>query len=40
MDMGLIAHTKRCVEQVTIDQLRRRIQLLERWRDRGYEGKR
>jgi len=35
----LIARTGSHVDQATMDQLRRRIQLLEHWRDRGYDGK-
>ena len=27
-------------DQATAEQLQKRIQLLERWRDRGYDGKR
>ncbi|UVT19111.1 MAG: DEAD/DEAH box helicase family protein [Nitrospira sp.] len=40
LNAELIARTGSRVDQATMDQLRRRIQLLERWRDRGYEGKR
>jgi superfamily II DNA or RNA helicase len=40
LNAELIARTGSRVDQATLDQLHKRIQLLERWRDRGYDGKR
>ncbi|ALA58687.1 DEAD/DEAH box helicase [Nitrospira moscoviensis] len=40
LNAELIARTGSRVDQATVEQLRKRIQLLERWRDRGYDGKR
>jgi hypothetical protein len=36
----LIARTGSRVDQATIEQLKKRIQLLEKWKERGYDGKR
>ncbi|MDH5252616.1 MAG: hypothetical protein OEW25_04755, partial [Nitrospira sp.] len=40
LNAELIARTGSRVDQATTDQLRKRIQLLERWKDQGYDGKR
>lgn len=40
LNAELIARTGSRVDQATLEQLQKRIQLLERWRDRGYDGKR
>ena len=40
LNAELIARTGSRVDQATAEQLQKRIQLLERWRDRGYDGKR
>lgn len=40
LNAELIARTGSRVDQATVDQLQKRIQLLERWRERGYDGKR
>jgi superfamily II DNA or RNA helicase len=40
LNAELISRTGGRVDQATIDQLEKRIQLLQRWRDRGYDGKR
>ena len=40
LNAELIARTGGRVNQATAEQLQRRIQLLERWQERGYEGKR
>lgn len=40
LNAELIARTGSRVDQATVEQLQKRIQLLERWRDRGYDGKR
>ncbi|MCP9456828.1 MAG: hypothetical protein NNA18_12065, partial [Nitrospira sp.] len=40
LNAELIARTGSRIDQATIEQLRKRIQLLERWRDHGYDGKR
>jgi superfamily II DNA or RNA helicase len=40
LNAELIARTGSRVDQATVEQLQRRIQLLERWRDRGYDGRR
>jgi len=36
----LIARTRSRVDQATVEQLKKRIQLLEKWKERGYDGKR
>jgi superfamily II DNA or RNA helicase len=40
LNAELIARTGSRIDQATVEQLRKRIQLLERWRDQGYDGKR
>lgn len=40
LNAELIARTGSRVDQATVEQLRKRIQLLERWKDQGYDGKR
>jgi hypothetical protein len=40
LNAELIARTGSRVDQATVEQLLKRISLLERWRDRGYDGKR
>ena len=40
LNAELIARTGSRVDQATTEQLRKRIQLLERWKERGYDGKR
>jgi superfamily II DNA or RNA helicase len=40
LNAELIARTGSRVDQATAEQLRKRIQLLERWKERGYDGKR
>lgn len=40
LNAELIARTGSRVDQATAEQLRKRIQLLERWQERGYYGKR
>ncbi|BCA53497.1 hypothetical protein W02_06370 [Nitrospira sp. KM1] len=40
LNAELIGRTGSRVDQATAEQLRRRIQLLERWQERGYDGKR
>jgi hypothetical protein len=40
LNAELIARTGSRVDQATAEQLRKRIQLLERWKDQGYDGKR
>jgi superfamily II DNA or RNA helicase len=40
LNAELIARTGSRVDQATTEQLRKRIQLLERWKDQGYDGKR
>lgn len=40
LNAELIARTGSRVDQATVEQLQKRIHLLERWRDRGYDGKR
>jgi len=40
LNAELIARTGSRVDQATVEQLRKRIQLLERWKERGYVGKR
>lgn len=40
LNAELISRTGSRVDQATLDQLEKRIQLLQRWRDRGYDGKR
>ena len=40
LNAELIARTGSRVDQATVEQLRKRIQLLERWKERGYDGKR
>ncbi len=40
LNAELIARTGSRVDQATLEQLHKRIRLLERWRDRGYDGKR
>ena len=40
LNAELIARTGSRVDQATTDQLQKRIQLLERWQERGYDGKR
>ena len=39
LNAELIKRTGGRVDQATTQQLERRIALLERWRDRGYDGK-
>jgi superfamily II DNA or RNA helicase len=40
LNAELIARTGSRVDQATAEQLHKRIQLLEQWQERGYEGKR
>ncbi|MEK6632374.1 MAG: hypothetical protein AABY94_03595, partial [Nitrospirota bacterium] len=40
LNAELIARTGGRVDQATTEQLQKRIQLLERWQERGYDGKR
>jgi superfamily II DNA or RNA helicase len=40
LNAELIARTGSRVDQATTEQLHKRIQLLERWQERGYDGKR
>jgi hypothetical protein len=40
LNAELIARTGSRVDQATVEQLKKRIQLLERWKERGYDGKR
>ncbi|MDF0643948.1 MAG: DEAD/DEAH box helicase family protein [Nitrospira sp.] len=40
LNAELISRTGSRVDQATVEQLEKRIQLLQRWRDRGYDGKR
>ena len=40
LNAELIARTGSRVDQATSEQLKKRIQLLERWKERGYDGKR
>jgi superfamily II DNA or RNA helicase len=40
LNAELIARTGSRVDHATVEQLRKRIQLLERWKERGYDGKR
>jgi superfamily II DNA or RNA helicase len=40
LNAELISRTGSRVDQATLDQLEKRIELLQRWRDRGYDGKR
>lgn len=40
LNAELIARTGSRVDQATVEQLQKRIQLLERWQERGYDGKR
>ena len=40
LNAELIARTGSRVDQATIEQLQKRIQLLQRWKDQGYDGKR
>jgi len=40
LNAELIARTGSRVDQATVEQLRKRIQLLEGWKDQGYDGKR
>lgn len=40
LNAELIARTGSRVDQATVEQLRKRIQLLERWKEQGYDGKR
>ncbi len=40
LNAELIARTGSRVDHATMEQLKKRIHLLERWRDRGYDGKR
>lgn|GEM_PF-879484 len=40
LNAELISRTGSRVDQATLEQLEKRIQLLQRWRDRGYDGKR
>ena len=40
LNAELIARTGSRVDQATTEQLRKRIQVLERWQERGYDGKR
>jgi superfamily II DNA or RNA helicase len=40
LNAELIARTGSRVDQATMEQLRKRIALLERWQERGYDGKR
>ena len=40
LNAELISRTGSRVDQATLEQLEKRIELLQRWRDRGYDGKR
>jgi hypothetical protein len=40
LNAELIARTGSRVDQATVEQLKKRIQVLERWKERGYDGKR
>ena len=40
LNAELIARTGSRVDQATIEQLQKRVQLLQRWKDLGYDGKR
>jgi len=40
LNAELIARTGSRVDQATIERLQKRIQLLQRWKDQGYDGKR
>ena len=40
LNVELIARTGSRVDQATSEQLKKRIQLLERWQEGGYDGKR
>ncbi len=40
LNAELIARTGSRVDQATVEQLQKRIHLLERWQERGYDGKR
>jgi hypothetical protein len=40
LNAELISRTGGRVDQATFEQLEKRIELLQRWRDRGYDGKR
>jgi superfamily II DNA or RNA helicase len=40
LNAELIARTGSRVDQATVEQLKKRIQLLEKWKERGYDGKR
>lgn len=40
LNAELIARTGSRVDQATVEQLQKRIQLLQRWKDQGYDGKR
>lgn len=40
LNAELIARTGSRVDQATVEQLQKRITLLERWQERGYDGKR
>jgi uncharacterized protein (DUF2336 family) len=40
LNAELIARTGSRVDQATVEQLQKRIQLLQRWKDQGYNGKR
>jgi hypothetical protein len=40
LNAELISRTGSRVDQATLGQLERRIELLQRWRDQGYDGKR
>ena len=40
LNAELIARTGGRVDQATTEQLQKRIQLLERWQEKGYDGKR
>ena len=40
LNAELIARTGSRVDQATVEQLEKRIQLLQRWKDQGYDGKR
>ena len=40
LNAELIARTGSRLDQATVEQLQKRVQLLQRWKDRGYDGKR
>jgi len=40
LNAELISRTGSRVDLATLEQLEKRIDLLQRWRDRGYDGKR